>query len=197
MFDEIVLGREFFEGLVAIDEAIVAQAAKQPCRFCGGPLHRSDYARKPRGGLIAAVGEDLAQRFSLCCGWEGCRRRAMPPSVRFLGRRVYLGAAMIMASVIALSVATAAAIRRATGIAARTTRRWLGWWRGPFTTTSVYVALCARLVAAPSRTTLPKSLLVALSGDARDGVSKLLLWLMPITASEGCGSHWSGGLVPT
>jgi len=28
-------------------------------------------------------------RYSLCCGSEGCRRRVMPPSVRFWGRRVY------------------------------------------------------------------------------------------------------------
>lgn len=99
MFDEIELGREFFEGLTAIDEAIVAQAASERCRWCGGPLHRSDYPRKPRGGAIAVAAEVFSRRFSLCCGREGCRRRAMPRSVRFLGRRIYVGVVVIVAPV--------------------------------------------------------------------------------------------------
>jgi hypothetical protein len=43
--------------LVAIDEAIAYEAAKSPCRFCGGRLYRSDYTRKPRGGMFGAAGE--------------------------------------------------------------------------------------------------------------------------------------------
>jgi hypothetical protein len=57
MFDGIELGIEFFEGLLAIDEAIVERAAREPCRECGGPLHRGDHLRKPRGGLLAIAGE--------------------------------------------------------------------------------------------------------------------------------------------
>jgi hypothetical protein len=123
MFDPFELGIEFFEGLVAIDEAIVEQAAAAPCRECGGPLYRGDHPRKPRGGLVAIAGEAFGRRFNLCCGREGCRRRAMPPSVRFLGRRVYLGAVVIVASAVALTRLTAAAAVRATGVPARTTRR--------------------------------------------------------------------------
>ena len=50
MFHRSSLSGEFFEGLVAIDEAIVEAAAAEPCSGCGGPLHRGDYPRKPRGG---------------------------------------------------------------------------------------------------------------------------------------------------
>lgn len=197
MFDEIELGREFFAMLWAIDVAIVERAALERCRLCEGPLHRGDYARKPRGGLLAASGEELVMRFSLCCGREGCRKRATPPSVRFLGRRVYLGAAVIVASVVALMMSTASQIRRATGIPVRTTRRWLGWWRGAFTTTSVFVDLSARLVPAVSRPTLPTSLLERLPGDepARR-VQKLLGWLAPITTtSTPDGARFLRGLV--
>jgi hypothetical protein len=35
---------------------------------------------------------------SLCCSRDGCRRRMTPPSVRFLGRRVYLGAVLVLVS---------------------------------------------------------------------------------------------------
>jgi hypothetical protein len=49
---------------------------------------------------MGRAAESFDRRFSLCCGREGCRRRATPPSVRFLGRRVYVGAVVIVASVL-------------------------------------------------------------------------------------------------
>jgi hypothetical protein len=195
MFDRIELGIEFFEGLTAIDTAIVERAAAEPCRDCGGPLYRGDYPRKPRGGGIATVAEAFGRRFSLCCGRDGCRHRATPPSVRFLGRRVYVGAAVIVASAIALAVASARAAERATGVAARTTRRWLRWWRGPFTTSGPFVELSARLVPAFSRSELPTSILDRLGGTSAMRVSKLLVWLAPLTtASTPSGSRLLRGL---
>ena len=191
MFDPFELGIEFFEGLTAIDLAIVERAAEEPCRDCGGPLYRGDYPRKPRGGGIAAAAEAFGRRFSLCCGRNGCRHRATPPSVRFLGRRVYVGAVVIVASAVALTTIAANAVVRATGVPARTTRRWLRWWRGPFTTTGPFVDLSARLVPAPDRQRLPVSLLERLSGDRSVPIAKLLAWLAPITTmSSPDGSRW-------
>jgi len=191
MFDPFELRGEFFEGLVAIDEAIVERAAEEPCRDCGGPLHRGDYPRKPRGGQLAVAAESFGRRFSLCCGREGCRHRATPPSVRFLGRRVYVGAVVVVASVIALTTMAASAIVRATGVPARTTRRWLRWWHGPFTTSRPFVELSARLVPAPGRLQLPVSLLDRLATDRALAVTRLLTWLAPITtASSPDGSRW-------
>lgn len=184
MIDPFVLRIEFFEGLVAIDEAIVARAAREPCRECGGALHRGDHPRKPRGGLLAVAGEAFSRRFNLCCGRDGCRLRAMPPSVRFLGRRVYLGAVVIVAAAIALVAATAAAATRSTGVPARTTRRWLRWWRGPFTASAPFVELSARLVPAPERPRIPLSLLERLADEHPIAVAKLLAWLAPITTTS-------------
>jgi hypothetical protein len=184
MFDPIELQREFFEGLTTIDAAIVERAAKEPCRDCGGPLHRGDYPRKPRGGLLAIAGEAFGRRFSLCCGREGCRHRVTPPSVRFLGRRVYVGAVVILVSAVALAVATASAVTRTTGVPARTTRRWLRWWRGPFTTTAPFVDLSARLVPAPDRCRLPTSLLERLGRNRTSCLAKLMTWLAPITTTS-------------
>lgn len=191
MIDAIELGREFFERLMAVDEAIVARAAEEPCRDCGGPLHRGDYPRKPRGGLLAVAAEVWERRFSLCCGRDGCRHRATPPSVRFLGRRVYVGAVVILASAVALAVVSAGAVVRATGVPARTTRRWLRWWRGPFVASGPFVDLSARLVPPPDRQALPTSLLDRLASDLAAGVGKLLGWLAPLTtASSPDGSRW-------
>ncbi|WP_437525335.1 hypothetical protein WME79_38075 [Sorangium sp. So ce726] len=71
---------------VEVDEAVTRRAAAEGCPVCDGPLHRSGHDRKPRGALVAPAGEAFARRFSLCCGREGCRKRATPPSVSFLTR---------------------------------------------------------------------------------------------------------------
>jgi hypothetical protein len=184
MIDPFVLRIEFFEGLVAIDEAIVERAAAEPCRECGGALHRGDHPRKPRGGLLAMAGEAFSRRFNLCCGQDGCRRRAMPPSVRFLGRRVYLGAVVILAATVSLAAATSAAATRTTGVPARTTRRWLRWWRGPLTASAPFVELSARLVPAPERQRIPQSLLERLADERPAAIAKLLAWLAPITTTS-------------
>ncbi len=184
MFDQIELGGEFFEVLTAIDETIAAKVAAAGCAYCGGPLHRGDYARKPRGGWIAAAGEMFTSRFSLCCGRQGCRKRSTPPSVRFLGRRVYVGAAVVVASAMAVLVAGAMELRRRTGIAARTVRRWRGWWRGPFTKTSVFVAIAARVVPSPKRAELPGSILARVRGSPSSRLERVLAMLAPLTTTS-------------
>ena len=196
MFDSFEMGIEFFEGLTAIDAAIVERAGAERCGDCGGPLHRGDYPRKPRGGQLAALPDGFDRRFSLCCGRDGCRHRATPPSVRFLGRRVYVGAIVILASVLTLAAASIRAAERATGIPARTSRRWLRWWRGPFTTSAPFVELSGRLLPSPSRNTLPTSVLERLPGDATTRIRALLAWLAPITTeSSPSGSRFLRGLV--
>lgn len=54
-------------------------------------MHRADYDRKPRGGP-----EHWSERHSFCCDQDGCRRRHTPPSVRFLGRKVYVGFVVVL-----------------------------------------------------------------------------------------------------
>lgn len=180
MFGEVRFGGEFFSKLVLLDEEIARRVAGQRCPACRGPLHRGDYDRKPRGGLIAAEGEALARRFSLCCGSEGCRKRATPPSLRFLGPRVYLGVVVIVASLAAQALGKAAEIRRATGVPARTTRRWLGWWRGPFIRTEVFVAVRARLVGV-SVDALPASLVQRLADTLVEQAQRMLELVAPLT----------------
>ena len=196
MFGAFEAGIEFFEGLVAIDQAIVERAATKPCSDCGGPLYRGDYDRKPRGGWLAAAAEAFGRRFSLCCGRDGCRHRVTPPSVRFLGRRVYVGAVVVLASVVFLATTTARAAERSTGVPARTARRWLRWWRGPFTTSAPFVEIAARLVPAVSRRALPTSILDRLEGEPAARLSKFLGWLAPLTTgSMPDGARLLRGLV--
>jgi len=183
MVEQFDFEREFFVLLEQLDEQIARQVAAAGCPKCGGPLHRADYARKPRGARIAPAGEAFVLRFSLCCGREGCRRRAMPPSVRFLGRRVYLGAVVIVASMVAQVLSAAGASRRITGVPTRTIRRWLEWWQGPFTRTEVFFAVRARLVGVTIRE-LPTSIVERLQGVTKEQVRTMLELLAPLTTGS-------------
>jgi hypothetical protein len=126
-----------------------------------GRLDRADYARKPRGGGVAPAVEAWSKRFSLCCAREGCRHRSTPPSVRFLGRRVYAEVVVLVACVRALArAADAAAV--APRVPRRTVGRWLSWWRTTFVTSALWLELRGRFVPPPDEARLPGSLLEAL-----------------------------------
>lgn len=106
------------------------------------------------------------------------------PSVRFFGRRVYVGAAFILASIVALALGAASAAWRSTGIPPRTIRRWGQWWRGAFPETAVFAALSARLVPAIARARLPASLLERMPGPPEAGLTLLLTLLAPLTTTS-------------
>lgn len=84
-----LLGRSQFRLCLRIDYDLAEATRLSQCRLCGGPLHVSNFLRKPRG-LGFAPAEEERRRLSFCCGREGCRARSTPPSVRFLGRRMYV-----------------------------------------------------------------------------------------------------------
>jgi hypothetical protein len=169
MVHESGLGWEFFAALTAWDEQIAAEVAAGGCPRCGGPLHRADYARKPRGALQAAAAEAFTLRHSLCCGREGCRARALPPSLRFLGRRVYVEAVVLLASVVAQLARVPCEARAATGVPARTLRRWGTWWRETFPRMPTWIALRATFAPPPpDETDLPKALLDRFAADHDD-----------------------------
>jgi hypothetical protein len=188
------LGREFFLSLIEVDEKTARQVVDAGCRWCGGPLHRSDFDRKPRGDLFVEPGVELHRRISYCCGREGCRRRATPPSVIFLGRRVYLGAVVITACAFALTCERAAARRTATEVPTRTLRRWARWWREELTATSLFAALRGLLASPIDASRLPCSLLERLAGSAAEQVAALLKLLAPLTTgSVGDGARFLRG----
>src|SRR5690606_18886777 len=131
-----------------------------------------------------ASGEGQTTRFSFCCGAEGCRRRATPPSVRFLGRRVYVEACVIVASVVGTSLAqaTARTVREATGVPARTVARWRSWWARGFVATPVFAQLAARFVGLTGP--LPRAILERLAPPVVDRLDLLSRWLAPITTTS-------------
>jgi len=151
---------EFFDQLKVMDEQLSAAVAAARCPHCRGPLHRANYARKPRGGLLCGSGEGAYLRHSLCCGKRGCRKRTLPPSLRFLGRRVYLGAVVVIASAMALLQTGLREASNASGVPMRTLLGWGAWWTNDFARSVAWAELRARFASpAPNESMLPLSML--------------------------------------
>jgi hypothetical protein len=173
-----------FSFLRQCDEEMAAETLAGGCR-CGGALHRADYPRKPRGGSTEE-GHGDEKRLSFCCDREGCRKRATPPSVRFLGRRVYLGAVVVLVSAMVCGPTPARVARLGLelGISARTLRRWREWWRTTFVASAFWKAARGRLARPLAMEEGPGELLERFSGDERERLVATLRLLAPLTTTS-------------
>lgn len=120
----------FFELLRRFDEDLAAEVRAARCASCGGVLHSARYPRKPRGGP-SSLGQERVMRASFCCAEEGCRRRATPPSLLFLGRKVFYGVLVLLIPILREG-STPERVRRLEakfGVSRRTLYRWRRWWR--------------------------------------------------------------------
>ncbi len=174
----------FYDLLFRLDEDLAEEVRVAGCA-CGGVLHSARYPRKPRG-MRTALGEAYQTRLSFCCAREGCRRRSTPPSVRFLGRRVYLGAVVVLATALCHgpSRVRLAQLRQWFGLSIRTLNRWRKWWREVFVGTAFWQAVRGRFVPPLDTRTLPASLLERFAGPERPTrLAQLLTFISPLTIS--------------
>jgi hypothetical protein len=172
----------YFALLLEFDVDLVAGAKLEGCRHCGGRLHRGDFERKPRGGPRAGLPATFNTRFSLCC--SVCRHRQTPPSLRFLGRKVYLGVVVVLVAAMqhGVSPPRASQLRKALGISRQTLERWRDWWRESFGTGRFFKSLRGLFSEATARERLPLSLLAAVDGRSLVEALKVVLrLLLPIT----------------
>jgi len=88
LYQALLADARFHALLFDIDADLAAACRAAGCR-CGGGLHSAQFRRKPRG-KPAGLDEAYDRRFSFCCAVRECRRRATPPSLRFLGSKVSL-----------------------------------------------------------------------------------------------------------
>ena len=94
MYHSLPSDARFWSFLDAVDEDLAQTTRKRACP-CGGRLHCANYPRKPRAGPDS-LPETYQLRFRFCCERDGCRKRVTPPSVRFLGPKVYLAVVVIL-----------------------------------------------------------------------------------------------------
>jgi hypothetical protein len=169
----------FWPVLTKMDGDLAEQARIGGCDHCGGVLHRADYARKVRCVKVEA------RRNSLCCSQESCRRRKMPGSVRFLGRRVYPGFIVVVLSALrhGLSAERVRVLREQLGVDRRTLERWRRWWLEQFASGRFWRVERARLMTPVNKEALPSSLWACFTGEGLEPLLGLLRFL----------STWSTG----
>ena len=179
----------FFALLLEFDRDLVREVREGHCLHCGEALHQGNFERKPRGGP-GALPAGFSTRFSLCC--SRCRKRLTPPSVRFLGRKVYLGVVVVLATALQQgpSPPRAARLKEALGVSRRTLRRWRRWWRESFGKSRCFRSLRALLVGPVDTALLPRSLLGALGACSLwEATLALLRLLGPISSATAALSQ--------
>jgi len=183
LYTTLLADATLFDALLAIDHDLASTAQAGGCLLCGRRLDHADYPRKPRGGP-ATLGPAYDRRFSFCC--DACRKRLTPVSVRFLGRKVYLGVVVLLASVLrhGPTPMRVARLRDHLGVSRDTLARWHRWWRDAFVRTSFWKAARACFAPSVDEAALPGSLLARFSGDGDTPVRLVLRFLTPLTTTS-------------
>jgi hypothetical protein len=179
--------KRLFEWFEKCDTDLAELCRQGGCLHCSGRLHRADYERKPRGGPEDGQSDPKpVYRDSFCCDQEGCRKRHTPPSVRFLGRKVYRGVVVLLVSAMrhGLKDEQVGALRESLGIDRRTMERWRSWWLKAFVQSPFWKVARARFMPLICEATLPWSLCQAFGLDDRDRLLDLLKFLSPITTAS-------------
>lgn len=184
MCQSVLQDPAFFAFLLCIDQDHAVTIRSQGCS-CGGPLHQANYERKPNGGPRGAAVNTT--RISFCCGH--CRRRCTPASVRFLGRRVYWGAVVLLATALCagLKLRRGRLLSQQLGVPVLTILRWRQWWLTGFTISAVWRDLRGRFLPPVAPSDLPGELLHRVVADDKRGVMAMIMrWLAPLsTLTEG------------
>ena len=161
MYHDLPSTASFWSFLFTIDQDLAEKTRKQGCP-CGGRLHCANYPRQPRGDADQ-LPKPQRIRLSFCCDRDGCRKRVTPPSVRFLGRKVFLAVAVILISAMRQGP-TPRRLRELSkhfNVDRRTIARWQVFWRDQFPRTSFWKVARARLEPVVKIASLPYSLLDA------------------------------------
>lgn len=179
-----------YDVLLKVDRDLAAEAKAARCS-CGGTLHSARYPRKPRGGPDP-LDPEYGHRLSFCCAVDGCRQRVTPPSVRYLGRRVYLGTVVVLITAMrgGMTARGAAQLREVLGVSVRTLGRWRRWWRERFVASSFWQGAKGRFMPPVNTQELPAALFERFAGaSARERLVAMLTFLAPITTRPLSGAR--------
>jgi hypothetical protein len=186
VYRDLLKDERFQKLLLRYDQDLARDVQQAGCPKCSGRLDQANYPRKPRGDQ---GNSDPAIRLSLCCAVEGCRGRALPPSVRFLGRRVYLGLAFVIAGWVEQGGerCSRAQVRERIGVSRRTLQRWRRWWTATLPRTRLWEGERGRFESPIASSDLPRGLLDRFAGGPGERVMALLWFLSPLTTTSLAG----------
>jgi hypothetical protein len=174
--------------LFEIDVAFSKEAQRQGCPACGGPLCLAAWWRNP-GDEPAKLPDECRKRLGLCCCRDGCRKRVLPPSCLFFGRKTYWGAIVLL---VVLAKArreegyTARRLQTMFGVSRDTIRRWIRMFREQIPTSSWWQRIRGLLGPEVRDDALPGSLLDSFMKPGREAEEALVACLRFLaTAREG------------
>ena len=192
MYQTLLCDSSFFDLLLRFDQDLAAEVRQAGCVACGGVLHSARYPRKPRGGP-AVLGPEHRRRLSFCCAVEGCRVRATPPSLRFLGRKVFFSLWVLLLPVLreGPTPERVSRLEEVFAVSRRTLLRWRRWWREVVPHSRFWRARRGDWARPVAPEALPGSLLATFShlAAASERLLAALRWLAPLTAGSSLSEH--------
>jgi hypothetical protein len=169
--------------LLRYDEDLARETRRRRCQECGGRLDQGHFPRKPRVPSWVALPDSYDKRFSYSCAVDGCRKRHTPPSTRFLGRRIYLGVVVVLATAMQQGLAPwrLSRLRDELGVNRQTLERWRSWWREVFIESAFWKAAKASFSPPVPESGMPRSAVERFAGSEVHRLAALLRWLAPIS----------------
>ena len=163
MLSEIILKAALYEVLYRVDQELAEALREKGCPQdgCQGALHQANYSRKPRGGPDE-IRDALLKRRSFCCALKGCRRRATPLSVLFMGRRVFWRVAVVITVTLLQEQQAEHSVGKLSkrfGMDPRTLKRWMTYFSEVFPSSQTWERLRGRVSCDIRNDFLPKDLL--------------------------------------
>ena len=193
MYATLLADARFHDLLLACDRDLADLCRAEGCA-CGGRLHSARFPRQPRGlskSLRSRLGPEYDQRFSFCCAVDGCRTRETPASLRFLGRKIYLAAIVVLISIMRNGITTSRmqGIREVVSVDRRTVERWRVWWRDAFTASPFWRIARAAFMPPVDQDRLPAALIERFTGGDQEQLLGLLRFLGPITGGDNAADR--------
>lgn len=185
MCQSLPLDASFWLTLFQLDQRIADLVRLLGCPHCGCKLHVANYPRKPRGVHRDLLGPEYTLRLSFCC--SACHKRTTPPSLRFLGRKVYLGSIITLLSAgdDGLEREQRHALLDELDVSAQTLYRWRQWWTRTVPASSIWRSLSGWFSPPVQPNTLPGKLLIRLQGPTLAlRIQQLLRLICPLTTGS-------------
>lgn len=190
MLLDLLKKSSLFHLLHKIDVDLAEEVRLKGCAHCQGRLDYARYKRQPRGGP-QGLPDELCVRHSLCC--DGCRRRTLPPSVLFFGRRTYWGVVVVLVCALRQQRGGSISYRRLQellGVHRSTVWRWMEYFRECFPQTPRWLRLKDRLRADVDTEQAPGCVL-ELVADSRGRSIEALRALMVLL----CAPHLASSVM--
>jgi hypothetical protein len=132
-----------------------------------------------------ALPDGYEKRLSYSCAVDGCRTRHTPPSTRFLGRRIYLGAVIVLATAMQQGPTRWGAnqLRRLLDVSVQTLARWRAWWAEAFAGSGFWKVARAAFSPRVAEAAAPSSLLERFAGEPHEQLAALLHFLSPLSTT--------------